>query len=264
MTAGPAPSPAAAPPSSAVLRTPRLRLEPLRVDHAEEMTPVLGDPGLYVFTGGEPPTTPELHDRYEAQVRGPSSDAGEAWRNWIVRLAETGEAIGYVQATITPAEARADVAWVIGQRWQGRGYATEAAIGMVAALADEGVTAITAHILAENTPSERVAKRIGLAPTDRVEDGERVWHGVLERAATDAPTVVDPVRRRRIAWVNLAAGIAIIAFAAFDAVMARAGASPSGPDQVARDLILAGAGIAMILTAFRRRHDVAPGPPGRR
>ena len=135
MTAGPAPSPA-----SMVLRTPRLRLEPLRMDHAEEMTSVLGDPGLYVFTGGGPPTTTDLRDRYEAQVRGPSSDAGEAWRNWIVRLAETGEAIGYVQATITPAEARADVAWVIGQRWQGRGYATEAAIGMVAALADAGVT----------------------------------------------------------------------------------------------------------------------------
>jgi RimJ/RimL family protein N-acetyltransferase len=261
VTAGPAPLPAA--PASTVLRTPRLRLEPLRVDHAEEMTPVLGDPGLYVFTGGEPPTTPELRDRYESQVRGPSS-AGETWRNWIVRLSETGEAIGYVQATITPAEARADVAWVIGQRWQGRGYATEAAIGMAGALADEGVTEITAHILAENTPSERVAKRIGLAPTDRVEDGERVWHGVLERAATDAPTIVDPVRRRRIAWVNLAAGIVIIAFAAFDAVMARAGASPSGPDQVARDLILAGAGIAMIITAFRRRQGVAPGPPGRR
>jgi RimJ/RimL family protein N-acetyltransferase len=227
------------------------------------MTTVLGDPGLYVFTGGEPPTTAELRERYESQVRGPSPDAGEAWRNWIVRLSETGEAIGYVQATITRADDRADVAWVIGQRWQGRGYATEAAIGMVAALADEGVTAITAHILAENTPSERVAKRIGLAPTERVEDGERVWHGVLERAA-DVPTVVDPVRRRRIAWVNLAAGIAIIAFAAFDAIMARAGASPSGPDQVARDIILAVAGVAMIVTAFRRRHDVASGPSGRR
>jgi len=228
------------------------------------MKPVLVDPGLYVFTGGEPPTTTELRDRYAVQVRGPSPDAGEAWRNWIVRLAETGEAIGYVQGTITTAEQRADVAWVIGQRWQGRGYATEAALGMVAALADEGVTEISAHILAENTPSERVAKRIGLAPTDRVEDGERVWHGVLERAAADVPTVVDPVRRRRIAWVNLAAGIAIIGFAAFDAIMARAGVSPSGPDQVARDLILAGAGVAMILTAFRRRRDVAPGPPGRR
>jgi RimJ/RimL family protein N-acetyltransferase len=256
--------PAAAEPARPVLRTPRLRLEPLRVDHAEEMTPVLADPGLYVFTGGEPPTTAVLDERYTAQVRGSSPDGSEAWRNWVVRLAETGEAIGYVQATITPAEARADVAWVIGQHWQGRGYATEASLGMVAALADEGVATITAHILAENAPSERVAKRIGLAPSDRVEDGERVWQGVVDRAATDAPTVVDPVRRRRIAWVNLAAGIAIIAFAAFDAIMARAGASPSGPDQVARDLILAVAGIAMILTAFRRRHDVAPGPPGQR
>jgi RimJ/RimL family protein N-acetyltransferase len=244
------------------LRTPRLRLEPLRVDHAEEMTSVLADPGLYVFTGGGPPTTDELRDRYAAQVRGRSADGSETWRNWIVRLAETGEAIGFVQATITPATAGADVAWVIGQRWQGRGYATEAARGMVAALADEGVSTITAHVLPENTPSERVAKRIGLAPTDRVEDGERVWEGVLDRSRADAAggaTVVDPVRRRRIAWVNLAAGTALIAFAAFDALMARAGASPAGPDQVVRDLLLAGAGVALIATAFRRRRETGPG-----
>lgn len=30
-----------------------------------------------------------------------------------------------------------------------------------------------------NPPSEHVAKRLGLAPTDRIEDGERVWSGVL-------------------------------------------------------------------------------------
>ena len=246
------------------LRTPRLRLEPLRVDHAEEMATVLADPGLYVFTGGEPPTVDELRERYTAQARGASADGAETWHNWIVRLAETGEAIGYVQATVTRATASADVAWVTGQRWQGRGYATEAARGMVAALADEGVSTITAHVLPENTPSERVAKRIGLAPTDRVEDDERIWHGVVDRTRADAAggaTVVDPVRRRRIAWVNLAAGIALIGFAAFDALMARAGASPAGPDPVIRDLLLAGAGVAMIATAFRRRRDTDPGPP---
>jgi RimJ/RimL family protein N-acetyltransferase len=258
-----APVPAASP-VRAVLRTPRLRLEPLRVDHAEEVTSVLGDPGLYVFIGGAPPTAEELRKQYAAQVRGAPPEGGQAWRNWIVRLAETGEAIGFVQATITTADAHADVAWVIGQHWQGRGYATEAARGMIAALADEGVATITAHILAENAPSERVAKRIGLAPTDRVEGGERVWQGVVDRPSPEVATVVDPVRRRRIAWVNLAAGIAIVAFAAFDAIMARAGVSPAGPDQVIRDLVLAGAGIAMIVTAFRRRRDAGPGQADRR
>jgi RimJ/RimL family protein N-acetyltransferase len=231
------------------------------------MTAVLADPGLYVFTGGGPPTVDELTDRYTAQVRGASSDGHQVWRNWIARLAETGDAIGSVQATITRADATADVAWVIGQRWQGRGYATEAALGMVAALADEGVATITAHVLPENTPSERVAKRLGLTPTDRVEDGERVWSGVIARvgaASTSPPTVVDPARRRRIAWVNLAAGLALIGFAAFDALMARAGASPAGPDQVLRDLILAGASIALIATSVRRRREVSAGPGDRR
>ena len=38
----------------------RLTLEPLRVDHADEMVVVLGDPNVYAYTGGEPPSAKEL------------------------------------------------------------------------------------------------------------------------------------------------------------------------------------------------------------
>ncbi|SEO84253.1 GNAT family N-acetyltransferase [Amycolatopsis saalfeldensis] len=34
----------------------RLSVEPLRPGHADEMHPVLADPRLYAFTGGQPPT----------------------------------------------------------------------------------------------------------------------------------------------------------------------------------------------------------------
>ncbi|MEO5966404.1 MAG: GNAT family N-acetyltransferase, partial [Candidatus Limnocylindrales bacterium] len=187
-----------------------------------------------------------------AQARGPSADGTERWRNWTVRQIESGAAIGFVQATITgdrPGET-ADVAWVIGVPWQGRGYATEAARAMARRLGDEGVATITAHVYPDHTGSERVAERLGLAPTDAVEDGERVWRGVVTGSRGE---VVDPERRRRIAWVNVAVSIALMAFAAFDALMARSGATPSGPDQVIRDLVLAGAGIALLATTLLRR-----------
>lgn len=42
-------------PTAERLETERLILEPLRIEHAEEMVLVLGDRRLYAYTGGEPP-----------------------------------------------------------------------------------------------------------------------------------------------------------------------------------------------------------------
>ena len=57
----------------------------------------------------------------------------------------------------------------------GRGYATEAARGVVAWLIAGGVGSIVAHVHPDHTASAAVAERAGLAPTDRFVDGERAW-----------------------------------------------------------------------------------------
>ena len=150
-----------------------LTIEPLRREHAAEMVAVLSDPALYEFTGGEPPTPDELRARYERQAVGHSPDGSEVWLNWIVRTTDDARAIGFVQATVV--DGRADVAWLIGTPWQGRGYATEAAQKMLALLEQRGVREITAHIRADHAASARVAANLGLSPTDEVEDGEVVW-----------------------------------------------------------------------------------------
>lgn len=85
-------------PPAPVLRTARLSLEPLRVDHAEEMAPLLDDPRLFVFTGGSPRTLDELRSRYEQQVNVGSVDRCERWLNWVVRARSGGEAVGGMQA----------------------------------------------------------------------------------------------------------------------------------------------------------------------
>jgi RimJ/RimL family protein N-acetyltransferase len=155
------------------IRTERLDLTPLRVEDAPEVVAVLADPHLYAVIGGAPPTLDELRARYEHQVRGGSADGRETWLNWIVRPHPGREAVGFVQATVT--DGGADIAWVIGVPWQRRGYATEAARGLVAWLAERGVTSITAHVEDGHRPSEAVAERIGLVRTESVEDGEVVW-----------------------------------------------------------------------------------------
>ena len=137
------------------------------------MIDVLSADELYGFTGGSPPSLERLEAQYRAQVAGPAT-GDEVWHNWILRLVESGTAVGFVQATVV--DDAADVAWVVGLDWQGQGYATEAAKAMCEWLADNGVTRFTAHIHPEHLVSGSVATAIGLAATDEVDDdGEVVW-----------------------------------------------------------------------------------------
>jgi len=151
----------------------RLRLVPLTVADAAEMVGVLSGEALYAYTGGAPPGLAELRARYARQVAG-SPDGREEWRNWILRREPGGEAVGYVQATITSGQ-RAEIAWVVGLRWQGQGYATEAARALVGWLDARGVAVIQAHIHPEHAASAAVAHGAGLRPSGVVTGGELLW-----------------------------------------------------------------------------------------
>ena len=164
-----------------LVRTDRLEIAPLRPADAKEMLPVLADAGLYEFIGGQPPTLAELSARYVAMARGRSPDGSQSWLNWIVRIPDAG-AIGFVQATVDP-EGIAELAWLIGTGWQGRGFATEAASTVIDWLARHEVLAIAAHIHPEHRASEAVASHLGLVPTDEIDDaGERIWRRGLALA----------------------------------------------------------------------------------
>jgi RimJ/RimL family protein N-acetyltransferase len=161
----------------AELGTPRLRLTAVRAADAEEMAVVLGDPRLHEFIGGAPLAAAELRAQYRRWAAG-SGDPAEVWMNWVVRLRATGDAVGFVQATVTRPQGgspAAEVAWVIGMPWQGHSYAAEAAAALVAWLASAGVPEISACIHPQHRASERVAERAGLEATNAMVNGERVW-----------------------------------------------------------------------------------------
>jgi len=165
------------PDERSLLRTPRLDLEPLRVEHADEMAAVLDDEQLYVVIGGSPPTVADLRERYRHQVAGRSPDGTQGWFNWILRRRQDHQAVGYVQATTTPEPAglAAEVAWVVGTAYHGNGYASEAARAMVSWLREQGVVTVLAHVFPGHLASERVARAVGLSPTTTVTDGEVRW-----------------------------------------------------------------------------------------
>ena len=69
----------------------------------------------------------------------------------------------------------AELAWVVGAAYQGRGIASEAAAGVARWLGEHGVHALVAHIHPGNVASQVVARRTGLHPTDVVVDDEVEW-----------------------------------------------------------------------------------------
>lgn len=158
--------------------TGRLDLLPLAPAHAAEMAGVLADPALHHYIGGEPATPEALRSRYERLAAG-SPDPAVGWLNWVIRLRADGCLAGTVQATVgTEAGGRvAEIAWVVGTPWQGRGIATEAACGLVDWLAGQHVPAVIAHIHPDHAASAAVATAAGLAPTGQRHDGEVLWRG---------------------------------------------------------------------------------------
>ncbi|MFD6274339.1 GNAT family N-acetyltransferase [Streptomyces sp. NPDC060209] len=159
--------------------TSRLDALPLDVAHAEEMAAALFDPALHTYTGGTPEDAATLRARYERQGAG-SPDPAELWWNWVLRVRTEGCLAGYVQATVRGP--RAEVAWVVGTPWQGRGYAKEAATGMVRHLLERGpVRIVVAHIHPDHAASAAVASAAGLLPTGEWEDGEVRWRRDMSR-----------------------------------------------------------------------------------
>jgi RimJ/RimL family protein N-acetyltransferase len=158
-------------------RTERLDLEPLDRAHAAELGPLLDDDSLHEFIGGAPLSAADLAARYArlAVRRSPSGD--QLWGNWVMRVRETGAAVGTLQATLPaggPATGRAEVAWVVTRAAQGRGYAKEAARSLVTQLQEAGWTVI-AYIHPGHLASQRVACAARLSPTGHIRDGEMRW-----------------------------------------------------------------------------------------
>ncbi|MFI6863326.1 GNAT family N-acetyltransferase [Streptomyces sp. NPDC050421] len=162
-------------PGPAPFATTRLDAEPLQVAHADEMAAVLADPALHAFTGGAPLPAQELRARYARQTAG-SPDPDELWWNWVLRIRGEDRLAGYVQATVDVTGAQAEIAWVTGVEWQGRGYAKEAAKGLVAHLLGGGaVRTVVAHVHPDHAASAAVAEAAGLVRTGEWEDGEERW-----------------------------------------------------------------------------------------
>lgn len=155
----------------------KLGLRPLTVDDAFAMVGVLGSPALYTYTGGEPPGLDELTWRYSVLARGESADGTERWLNFVITIGTAAQPIGFVQATIPAGSGPTQIGWLVGIPWQGRGFATRAVQLLLEELDRQDITQVVAHIHPDHSASQRVARNVGMVPTDEIVDGEVRWVG---------------------------------------------------------------------------------------
>ncbi len=145
------------------LESERLILSPLVAADAAAMFDGLCDPQLYRFI---PDTRPEsvqsLEKRYRRLERRISPDGSERWLNWKIQLKSTGQAAGFVQATVA-AEFHAEIAYVLFSDFHRQGIAREATALMLEGLAAEGVTMFLARVNPGNERSQRLLDQLGFA-----------------------------------------------------------------------------------------------------
>ncbi len=144
-------------------QTSRLRADPMMQEHAESMFRVLSDESIYAFLPQSPPASVRaLRDRYAAFERRSSPDGSEGWLNWRLALRTSGDAIGFVQATIR--RDHASIAYVLHADHRGQGLGREACLALLERLfRSEDVEAVRAEIHEDNERSIRLVHQLGFA-----------------------------------------------------------------------------------------------------
>ena len=146
--------------------TSRCILEPQVAAHAREMFAVLNDPAIYEFENSPPVSEHWLHERYRRLESRGSNDGAEKWLNWIIRV-PTGEAVGFVQATILH-DGTSLVAYELNSHYWRQGIGSSALLAMLAELhAQYAVQKCVAILKARNYRSLSLLLKLGFSEADQ-------------------------------------------------------------------------------------------------
>lgn len=108
---------------------------------------------------------------------------GAAWGARLFVAGDPPELVGWGGFKGPPKDGVVELGYEIAEARRGRGLATAATRAMLAeAFADERVTAVIAHTLAEHNASNRVLEKAGFEfDGDTREDDQAVWRFILRR-----------------------------------------------------------------------------------
>jgi RimJ/RimL family protein N-acetyltransferase len=152
-------------------RTARLTIEPIDQVHADGLFTALDDVRVGTYIGGPDVTTvDELRARITRKQVGPPAERNEQWHDLAV-IAD-GVIVGRVEATVH--HGVAEVAYVFGPAYWGRGFAVEATTWMIDQLRAEGVATFWATVVPDNAGSVRLLERLGFRQAEP-DDGLTLW-----------------------------------------------------------------------------------------
>jgi RimJ/RimL family protein N-acetyltransferase len=141
--------------------TERLVISYMSLDDAQGLHDALAGPEVGRYLGG--PDVGDLDDvrrRIEHVLAGPD-DPHQTWVNLTVREID-GPIIGRLEATVNPGWA--EVAWILGAPWWGRGYGREAALWLADYLGDAfGISELWGTVHPENAASIALMWRLGMS-----------------------------------------------------------------------------------------------------
>jgi ribosomal-protein-alanine N-acetyltransferase len=147
----------------ASLISKRLRIEPLRSEHAELVLSCLQDPAIYTYLPGDPPAPQVLQKRYDFWAKGRSPDGEELWLNWVAFLGDSMLPIGTFQATL-PKQGSGLFAYTVFPPYWRQGYAKEMALCVIDHLFEaHEPPVLRAEIDNRNIGSIRLVESLGLA-----------------------------------------------------------------------------------------------------
>jgi RimJ/RimL family protein N-acetyltransferase len=156
------------------LHTEHLDLEPLRVQHADEIWPQLDDERMWrYFPALRPKTLDDLRRLYEKWSRG-SQTQTEVWCNWLCRERASGVLAASMQATVFVRARVFYIAYAVYPLHQRKGYGREGASAVIDYIKAYDVDRAFAEMDTRNEPSYRLAESLGFT---RVRTHQKVERG---------------------------------------------------------------------------------------
>jgi RimJ/RimL family protein N-acetyltransferase len=158
--------------------TERLRLRRSRPDDADPISSYRSKPEVRRYQGWDRTDPEGIRSELEAMMgRSPGEPGG--WVQLSVETLDGGGLVGDVGLSPADEPGVIKVGYTMAPEHQGRGYATEAVRALVSYIFDAlGAEVVRAYASAENTPSIRVAEKIGMRLMERSKHhhaGETFW-----------------------------------------------------------------------------------------
>jgi RimJ/RimL family protein N-acetyltransferase len=143
--------------------TEHLLIESITAEHAAALYPVLDDDQIYRYVPTRRCESPEeLAAQFAKWQAGPQNGESEVWLNWALRERSRGHFLGTLQATVLSDDS-AWIGYLLGSRFWGLGYASEACRWLLCRLAnDYGVKLARASVDSRNDRSIALLRRLDM------------------------------------------------------------------------------------------------------